>query len=67
MITEKNAVRLLDVIETVQVQELCGDVYVGLVVPGIGFCSAKMQPAARAMALQWGKERDMALARATAP
>lgn len=48
----------LEVLKNIHVYQVGEDVYIGVVVPGRGFCSVKFEPPWRELGLLWKKERD---------
>lgn len=55
---------LLDLAKNVQVTRVGADLYVGLIVPGLGFCSAKVSTAFNSLALEWEQNRNAIIAKA---
>lgn len=57
----KRAADLATMLRSVRVSEIGGDTYISLFVEGRGFCSGKVTPEFRALAMEWESMRQAAL------
>jgi hypothetical protein len=64
---EAENARLLEIVQNVKVIHVGADLYVGLTVPGRGFCSAKVTAGFNPIAWEWEQKRIAAIAKATEP